>query len=88
MSGIEVLRVMKNDEELRTIPVAMLTSSREERDLAECYQMGTHAYVVKPVDFQQFVQALKHLVAFWALVNERPRQPHSLPAGHETERLS
>ncbi|HKN86837.1 MAG TPA: response regulator, partial [Nitrospiraceae bacterium] len=55
MSGIEVLRVMKNDEELRTIPVAMLTSSREERDLAECYQMGTNAYVVKPVDFQQFV---------------------------------
>ncbi|HKN85902.1 MAG TPA: hypothetical protein VJV04_03485, partial [Nitrospiraceae bacterium] len=78
----------ENDEELRTILVVMLTSSREERNLAGCYRMGTNAYVVKPVDFQQFVQAMKHLVAFWALVNERPRQPHSLPAGHETERLS
>lgn len=88
MSGVEVLRVMKNDEDFRTIPVVMLTSSREERDLVECYRMGTNAYVVKPVDFQQFVQAMKHLGAFWALVNERPRRSHSLPAGHATERLS
>ena len=79
--------LMKNDENLRTISVVMLISSREGRDLVECYQMGTNAYVVKPVDSQQFVQAMKHLGAFRALVNERPRQFHSLPAGHPTERL-
>jgi len=79
---------MENDENLRTIPVVMLISSPEGRDLVECSRMGTNASVVQPVDFQQFVQAVKHLGAFRTLVNERPRQFHSLPAGHPTERLS
>jgi CheY-like chemotaxis protein len=64
------LRTIKHDERLRAIPVVMLTSSREERDLAECYKMGTNAYVVKPVDFQECVHVMKHLGTFWALVNE------------------
>lgn len=85
MSGVEVLRAIKNDEHFRAIPVVMLTSSREERDLAECYKMGTNAYVVKPVDFQQFVLVMKHLGAFWALVNEQP-QPQQVVTTHTRER--
>ena len=85
MSGVEVLRAIKNDERLRNIPIVMLTSSREERDLAECYKMGTNAYVVKPVDFQQFVQVMKHLGTFWALVNEQPQSRPVLTA-HTRER--
>ncbi len=85
MSGVEVLRAIKDEERLRAIPIVMLTSSREERDLAECYKMGTNAYVVKPVDFQQFVQVMKHLGAFWALVNERP-QSQPVLATHTRER--
>jgi CheY-like chemotaxis protein len=77
MNGVEVLRAIKDDEHLRVIPIVMLTSSREERDLVECYKSGTNAYVVKPVDFQQFVQVIKHLGTFWAFVNE---QPHAHPA--------
>ena len=85
MSGVEVLRAIKNDEYLRAIPIVMLTSSREERDLADCYKMGTTAYVVKPVDFQQFVQVMKHLGRFWALVNEQP-QCQPVFAAHTRER--
>lgn len=85
MSGFEVLRAIKQDKVLQAIPIVMLTSSREERDLAECYKMGTNAYVVKPVDFQQFVQVMKDLGTFWALVNERaPSQ--SVFATHTRER--
>jgi CheY-like chemotaxis protein len=61
---------MKADERLRLIPVIMLTSSREERDLLESYQLGVNAYVVKPVDFQHFVEAVKQIGAFWAVLNE------------------
>jgi len=57
---------------LKTIPVVILTSSREEKDLVESYKLGVNAYVVKPVDFQQFVDAVKQLGAFWAVVNEPP----------------
>lgn len=72
MDGLEVLRTIKGDEQLRTIPVVMLTSSREEQDLVKSYKLGVNAYVVKPVDFQQFIEAVKELGAFWALINEPP----------------
>jgi CheY-like chemotaxis protein len=72
MDGLEVLRAIKGDEQLKTIPVVMLTSSREEQDLVKSYKLGVNAYVVKPVDFQQFIDAVKELGAFWALINEPP----------------
>ena len=72
VDGIEVLRQIKNDGDLRTIPVVVLTSSREESDLVATYKLGVNAYVVKPVDFQEFVAAVRSLGAFWALVNELP----------------
>jgi len=72
IDGLEVLKQIKMDEKLREIPVVVLTSSRESRDLAECYDLGVNAYVVKPVDFQQFVEAVKQIGAFWAVVNEPP----------------
>ncbi len=72
VDGLEVLRQMKGDEQLKTIPVVILTSSREESDLVKSYQLGVNAYVVKPVDFSEFVEAVKQLGAFWAVVNEPP----------------
>jgi len=72
VDGLEVLRTIKNDERLKPIPVVILTSSREEKDLIESYKLGVNAYVVKPVDFQQFIEAIKELGAFWAIVNEPP----------------
>jgi CheY-like chemotaxis protein len=77
VDGIEVLRRIKADPELRVIPVVVLTSSHEEQDLAHCYRFGVNAYVVKPVEFEAFVQAVKHLAVFWALINEPP--PDALP---------
>ena len=64
LDGIEVLRRMKSDPELKRVPVVMLTSSKEEPDLAACYDLGVNAYVVKPVDFTQFVDAVKQVGAF------------------------
>ncbi len=72
IDGLEVLRRLKSDPQLKTIPVVMLTSSREERDLVESYRLGVNAYVVKPVDFQAFVTAVKELGSFWAVINEPP----------------
>ncbi len=72
VSGLEVLKIIKADEHLKTIPVVVLSSSRETRDLIECYQHGVNAYVVKPVDSAEFVTAVKHLGIFWATVNEPP----------------
>ena len=72
VSGIEVLRRMKASPEVRNIPVVMLTSSREETDLVESYNLGANAYVVKPVDFHAFADAVKRLGVFWALINEPP----------------
>lgn len=72
VDGLEVLRQMKSDPALRSIPVVMLTSSREEADLVRSYALGANAYVVKPVDFQQFIEAVKGLGCFWALINEPP----------------
>ena len=72
VDGLEVLRRMKSDEQLRTVPVVMLTSSREERDLVDSYQLGVNAYVVKPVAFGEFISAIKSLGLFWAVLNEVP----------------
>ena len=72
MDGLEVLRRMKHDPNISSIPVVMLTSSREECDLVESYQLGVNAYVVKPVAFQQFVDAVRQLGVFWAIINEPP----------------
>lgn len=72
MNGLEVLRAMKSDSSLKRIPVVVLTSSRESSDLAECYEQGVNAYVVKPVQFDEFVQSVQELGVFWALINEPP----------------
>jgi CheY-like chemotaxis protein len=70
VSGHEVLRQVKADEHLRLVPMVVLTSSREEPDLIASYQLGVNAYVVKPVDFHKFVDAIKTLGAFWVVLNE------------------
>lgn len=72
MDGLEVLRRVKADENLKYVPIVMLTSSREEKDLVDSYQLGVNAYVVKPVNFNDFVTAVKNLGAFFAVVNEAP----------------
>lgn len=72
MDGLEVLRVMKNDQRLKMIPVVVLSSSAEERDVVESYKLGVNAYVVKPVDIQQFLEAVRKLGLFWAVINEPP----------------
>jgi CheY-like chemotaxis protein len=72
VDGIEVLKVIKDDENLKTIPVVVLTSSCETPDVAECYEHGVNAYVVKPVDIGEFAKAVKQLGGFWAVVNEPP----------------
>jgi CheY-like chemotaxis protein len=74
VGGLEVLKTMKADEHLKSIPVVVLTSSREMPDLIEFYKHGVNAYVVKPVDFSEFMKAVKQLGIFWAAVNEPP--PH------------
>lgn len=78
VDGIEVLRQIKGDPQLKLIPVAVLTSSREEQDVVNSYQLGVNAYIVKPVQFEEFVKAVKLLGAFWAVVNEPP--PGSVPS--------
>jgi CheY-like chemotaxis protein len=70
--GLEVLREIRGDPALRRIPVVILTSSREEQDLITSYDLGVNAYVVKPVEFGSFIDAVKELGVFWALINERP----------------
>ncbi len=70
--GLEVLREIRGDPALRRQPVVILTSSREEQDLITSYDLGVNAYVVKPVDFSSFIDAVKELGVFWALINERP----------------
>jgi len=72
VNGLEVLKVIKADQEMKTIPIVMLTSSRETPDLTECYRHGVNAYVVKPVDFNDFMKAVKQLGVFWAAINEPP----------------
>src|SRR5471032_2679389 len=72
VDGLEVLRQIKVDEKLKLIPVVMLTSSNEESDLVKSYRLGVNAYVVKPVDFTQFVEAIRQLGIFWAVINVPP----------------
>lgn len=72
VDGLEVLEKIKSDPALRAIPVVMLTSSREEKDLVRSYNSGVNAFVVKPVDFREFFEAIKDLGVFWAVLNEPP----------------
>ena len=86
VDGMEVLKIIKSDPKLKTIPVMALTSSRETQDLNECYQHGVNAYVVKPVDFAEFAQAIRCLGVFWTAVNEPPldsgEEETELPKGY------
>lgn len=72
VDGIEVLRQIKEDPDLRSIPVVIMTSSREEQDIVRCYNLGGNAYVVKPVNFQEFVDAVRRVGAFWGILNDPP----------------
>jgi CheY-like chemotaxis protein len=72
IDGLEVLQQIRSDERLKLIPVVVLTSSHEEKDMIRSYQLGVNAYVVKPVDFHEFVNAIKELGVFWAVINEPP----------------
>jgi CheY-like chemotaxis protein len=72
LDGIEVLRAIRSDQRLKMLPVVMLSSSREDPDLQTCYALGANSYVVKPVEFSEFVTAVKAVGIYWALINERP----------------
>ena len=72
VDGLEVLKAIRTDERLKLIPVVVLTSSQEEKDMVRSYTLGVNAYVVKPVDFHEFINAVKELGVFWALINEPP----------------
>ena len=72
IGGLEVLQQIRSDPKLKMIPVVVLTSSNEEKDLIRSYELGVNAYVVKPVDFHEFVNAVKELGVFWAVINEPP----------------
>jgi len=83
VNGLEVLRAVRTTEQLKSVPVVMLTSSQEESDVLQSYALGVNAYVVKPVDFKQFVAAIADLGVFWAVLNEPP--PGSLKASRRYE---
>jgi len=72
IDGIEVLRQLKSDERTRHLPVVVLTSSREEPDIQACYQLGVNSYIVKPVDFDQFMSAVREIGMYWLLLNQPP----------------
>jgi DNA-binding response OmpR family regulator len=72
VDGLEVLKQVKSEETLRMIPIVVLTSSKEEKDMVASYKLGVSAYVVKPVDFHEFVNAIKELGIFWAVINQPP----------------
>ncbi|MBM3934246.1 MAG: response regulator [SAR202 cluster bacterium] len=74
VDGLEVLRIVKADSRLKKLPIVVLTSSREERDLVESYSLGVNSYIVKPVDFDQFVEAVKQLGLYWIVLNQVPTQ--------------
>jgi two-component system response regulator len=76
VDGLEVLRQIKGDAGLKMIPVVMMTSSRQEQDLVRSYELGVNAYVVKPMKFQDFVEAVKQVSGFWAVINEVPESLH------------
>ena len=81
VDGLQVLRQIKSDRRLKIIPVVVLTSSREEKDLLESYQLGVNAYVVKPVEFEKFLEAVKEIGLFWVLLNEPPPRNRRQEAG-------
>lgn len=95
VNGLEVLKHMKSDPELKSIPVVVLSSSRESSDLVECYQNGVNAYVVKPMDSSNFMNVIRQLGMFWAAINEPPPVggrkvtilpvPLVIPASHEAD---
>lgn len=72
VDGIEVLRRIKSDVLLRSVPVVVLTSSREERDIVETYNLGVNSYIVKPIDFEQFTEAVRDVGLYWLLLNQSP----------------
>ncbi|HUR57786.1 MAG TPA: response regulator [Opitutaceae bacterium] len=87
LDGLEVLRQIKGDDRLRAIPVVMLTSSQDERDVRDCYQLGANAYIVKPVEFRRFMEVLREMNTFWMRINHPPSEttmmatvPHEGPA--------
>jgi two-component system, response regulator len=73
IDGLEVLQRVKSDKRTRRIPIIVLTSSREERDIVESYELGVNSYIVKPVDFEQFAEAIRQVGFYWLLLNEPPR---------------
>ena len=75
LDGLQVLERLRNDERTRLTPVVILTSSKEEQDLVSGYKSGANSYVSKPVDFNQFVEAVRQIGLYWLLINEVPRQP-------------
>lgn len=77
IDGLEVLRQLKQDDQLKLIPVVMMTSSREEQDIINGYDLGVNAYVIKPLDFPQFTEAIKTLGLFWIVINQPP--PEKMP---------
>jgi CheY-like chemotaxis protein len=79
VDGLEVLRQIKGDPRLKVVPVVMMTSSREEQDLVQSYQLGVNSYLVKPVKFQEFVESVRQLSVYWALMNEPPPGTTSRP---------
>ena len=79
VDGIQVLRAVRADPRTRTIPIVVLTSSREERDIAQTYDLGANSYIVKPVDFEQFSEAVRQLGLYWVLLNERAPQDELAP---------
>ncbi|MCB0210200.1 MAG: response regulator, partial [Anaerolineae bacterium] len=73
IDGLEVLKKIKSDEQTRHIPVVVMTSSNQERDIVESYELGVNSYIVKPVDFEQFADAVRTIGFYWLLLNEPPR---------------
>jgi PleD family two-component response regulator len=73
VSGLEVLQKLKSDERTRMVPVVALTSSKQDRDMAESYKLGVNSYIVKPVEFEAFLEAVKRLGFYWLMVNKIPR---------------
>lgn len=76
VDGLEVLSKIKSDEKLKQIPVVVMTSSKEERDIVESYRLGVNAYIVKPVDLEKFLKAITDIGFFWLVLNEVPNEPH------------
>ncbi|MFO7585087.1 MAG: response regulator [Anaerolineales bacterium] len=72
VNGLEVLRKLKSDPRTQSVPIVVLTSSREERDIVESYDLGVNSYIVKPIDFEQFTEAVRNVGLYWLLLNQSP----------------